>query len=228
MNVQRFLYFIDGISTWVGKAAAWLIIALMTVVCIEVFKRYILNAPTAWIFDADNMMYGTLFMLCGAYTLAQNAHVRGDFLYSSMRPRMQAGLDLALYVIFFVPGIAALIYAGYDYAAISWRIAEHSNVTANGPPVYHFKTVIPIAGALVLLQGVAEIVRCVVCLKTGAWPSRLKDVSEIDVVEEQLAQSEHVDDADRQAAIARAAQIEEAARQRGLGGSVGGAGDNKI
>ena len=103
MTVQRFLHAIDGISTWVGKAASWLIIALMTVVCIEVFKRYILNAPTAWIFDADNMLYGTLFMLCGAYTLAQNAHVRGDFLYSSMRPRMQAGLDLALYLSFSSP-----------------------------------------------------------------------------------------------------------------------------
>src|ERR1700726_1096251 len=150
MNVQSFLRTIDGISTWVGKAAAWLIIGLMTLVCVEVFKRYILNAPTAWIFDADNMMYGTLFMLCGAYTLAQNAHVRGGFLYSSMRPRMQAGLDLALYVIFFVPGIAAPIYAGYDDPAISWRIAEHSNVTAEGPPVYQFKTIIPIAGVLVM------------------------------------------------------------------------------
>ena len=117
MNVQNVLHTIDGISTWVGKAAAWLIILLMTVVCVEVFKRYILNAPTAWIFDADNMMYGSLFMLCGAYTLAQNAHVRGDFLYSSMRPRTQAGLDLVLYIVFFIPGIAALIYAGADYAA---------------------------------------------------------------------------------------------------------------
>ena len=131
----------------------------MSVVCIEVFKRYIMNMPTAWIFDLDNMMYGTLFMLCGAYTLAQNAHVRGDFLYSSMRPRTQAALDLVLYVVFFIPGIAALIYAGADYASDSWRIAEHSNVTSNGPPVYHFKTVIPIAGALVMLQGVAEIIR---------------------------------------------------------------------
>jgi hypothetical protein len=145
-----------------------------------------------------------------------------------MRPRTQALLDLVLYFVFFFPGIGALLYAGCEYAGDSWRIAEHSNVTADGPPVYHFKTVIPIAGALVLLQGFAEVVRCIVCLRTGAWPSRLKDVSEIDVVEEQLVQSEHVDDADRQAAIARAAQIEEAARQRGLGGSVGGAGDNKI
>src|SRR6267154_6482795 len=126
MTVQRFLHGIDEISTWAGKAAAWLIIVLMGVVCIEVFKRYIMNMPTAWIFDANNMLYGTTFMLCGAYTLAQNAHVRGDFLYSSMRPRMQAALGIVLYVVFFVPGIAALIYAGYDYAGDSWRIAEHS------------------------------------------------------------------------------------------------------
>jgi hypothetical protein len=129
-------------------------------------------------------------MLCGAYALAQNAHVRGDFLYSSMRPRLQAALDLVLYVTFFFPGIAALIYAGADYAADSWRIAEHSNVTADGPPVYHFKTVIPVAGALVMLQGVAEILRCVACLKTGEWQARLADVAEIDVIGEQLAHSE--------------------------------------
>ena len=217
MNVQRFLYFIDGISTWVGKAAAWLIILLTAVVCVEVFKRYIMNMPTAWIFDADNIMYGTLFMLCGAYTLAQNAHVRGDFLYSSMRPRLQAGLDLALYVVFFLPGIAALIYAGADYAGDSWRIGEHS-VTANGPPIYHFKTVIPIAGALVMLQGIAEVVRCVVCLQTGKWPSRLHDVAEIDVIEEQLAHSEYVDEESRKIAIERAHEIDETARQRGMGG----------
>ena len=217
MSAQRFLFTIDAISTWVGKAAAWLIIGLMTLVCVEVFKRYILNAPTAWIFDADNMFYGTLFMLCGAYTLAQNAHVRGDFLYSSMRPRVQAGLDLALYIVFFIPGIAALIYAGYDYATDSWRIAEHSNVTANGPPVYHFKSVIPIAGGLVMLQGVAEIARCVMCLRTGAWPARLHDVAEIDVVEEQLAHSEYVDDESRKIAIERAHEIDETARQRGMG-----------
>src|SRR6476620_632457 len=162
MVVQRFLYAIDGISTWVGKLAAWLIVALMTVVCIEVFKRYIMNAPTAWIFDADNMLYGSLFMLAGAYTLAQNAHVRGDFLYSSMKPRTQAFLDLVLYIVFFIPGIAALIYAGWSYAADSWRILEHSTVTANGPPVYQFKTVIPIAGCMVILQGIAEIVRAAV------------------------------------------------------------------
>jgi TRAP-type mannitol/chloroaromatic compound transport system permease small subunit len=220
MSVQRFLHTIDGISTWAGKAAAWLIIALMSIVCVEVFKRYIMNMPTAWIFDADNMLYGTTFMLCGAYTLAQNAHVRGDFLYSSMRPRMQASLDIVLYAVFFIPGIAALIYAGYDYAALSWQINEHSNVTAEGPPVYHFKSVIPIAGALIMLQGIAEIVRCVVCLRTGEWPSRLKDAAEIDVIEQQLAHSEYVDEESRRIAIENAQQIDEAARQRGMGGDL--------
>ena len=220
MHVQKLLHTIDGISTWVGKTAAWLIIVLMLVVCVEVFKRYIMNMPTAWIFDLDNMLYGTLFMLCGAYTLAQNAHVRGDFLYSSMRPRMQAGLDLVLYFVFFIPGIAALIYAGYTFAADSWAINEHSNVTANGPPVYQFKAMIPLAGALVMLQGVAEIARCVVCLQTGEWPSRLKDVAEIDVVEEQLANSQYVDEDSRKVAIERAHQIDESARQRGMGGDL--------
>src|SRR6201994_48094 len=155
MNVQRVLYTIDGISTWFGKAAAWLILILMTVVCVEVVKRYLLNAPTAWIFDLDNMLYGTLFMLCGAYTLAQKAHVRGDFLYSSMRPRMQASLDLVLYIVFFIPGIAALIYSGYVFAEESWHINEHSTVTAEGPPVWRFKMMIPVAGVLVMIQGVA-------------------------------------------------------------------------
>jgi TRAP-type mannitol/chloroaromatic compound transport system permease small subunit len=220
MNVQSFLHTIDGISTWVGKVFAWLIVVLMTVVCVEVFKRYILNAPTAWIFDLDNMLYGTLFMMCGAYTLAQNAHVRGDFLYSSMRPRMQAGLDIVLYVVFFIPGIAALIYSGYVFAGESWTIGEHSTVTANGPPVYQFKAMIPLAGAMVMLQGFAEIVRCAVCLKTGEWPSRLHDVAEIDVIEEQLAHSEYVDEESRKIAIEHAKDIDEIARQRGMGGDL--------
>ena len=214
MNVQRFLRISDSISDWSGKVFAWLICVLMLVVSIEVFKRYILNAPTSWIFDLDAMLYGTLFMMCGAYTLAQNGHVRGDFLYVNMKPRTQAWFDLVLYVVFFLPGIVALIYAGYYYAADSWRIAEHSNVTADGPPVYQFKTVIPIAGALVLFQGFAEIVRCVICLKTGEWPDRLKDVEEIDVVGEQLAHSEYVDEESRRQAMTQAHAIEEAAHQR--------------
>jgi len=214
MKIQRTLLIADHISTWAGKTVAWLIMVLMSVVCIEVFKRYILNAPTAYIFDVTNMLYGTLFMMAGAYTLAQDAHVRGDFLYGSMKPRMQATLDLILYIVFFLPGMMALIYAGYDYAAISWRIDEHSNVTSNGPPVYPFKTVIPIAGVLVLIQGLAAIVRCVVCLKSGEWPPRLKDAEEIDVIEQQLAGSTLVDDESKRIAIEGAKDIDEAAHQR--------------
>jgi TRAP-type mannitol/chloroaromatic compound transport system permease small subunit len=214
MNAERVLRAIDRVSSWSGKVFAWLIVALSLVVSVEVFKRYILNAPTAWIFDFNNMLYGTLFMMCGAYTLAQGGHVRADFVYGRLSPRRQAALDLALYALFFVPGILALIYAGYDYAAISWRIREHSTVTAEGPPIYHFKSVIPLAGALVMLQGLAEIARCVVCLRTGAWPARLEDVEEIDVVGEQLAHSEFVDEESRRAAIASAHAIEEAARHR--------------
>jgi TRAP-type mannitol/chloroaromatic compound transport system permease small subunit len=189
----------------------------MLVVCVEVVKRYAFNAPTAWIFDATTMIYGTLFMLSGAYTLARDGHVRGDFLYGSMRPRTQAALDLALYLIFFIPGIAALVYAGWDFALTSWAIREHSSITAEGPTIYQFKTVIPIAGALVMFQGMAEILRCVVCLKTGKWPGRLRDAEEIDVVAEQLAHSELVDDEARQLAIKQARIIDEDARKRKKG-----------
>jgi len=214
MNAQRLVQAIDRVSYWSGKAFAWLIVALTFVVSIEVFKRYILNAPTAWMFDLNNMLYGTLFMMTGAYTLAAAGHVRADFVYIYLRPRAQAALDLALYFLFFIPGILGLIYAGYDYAALSWRIGEHSTVTAEGPPIYHFKSVIPIAGALVMLQGLAEIVRCVECLRTGVWPERPRDVEEIDVVDTQLAQSEFVDEESRRAAVASAHAIEEAARHR--------------
>jgi TRAP-type mannitol/chloroaromatic compound transport system permease small subunit len=209
-----FIRVVDQISYWAGKAFAWLIVALTFVVSIEVFKRYILNAPTAWIFDFNNMLYGTLFMMCGAYTLALAGHVRADFVYIYMKPRGQASLDLILYFLFFIPGILGLIYAGYDFAAISWRIGEHSTVTAEGPPVYHFKSVIPLAGLLVMLQGLAEIARCVVCIRTGAWPARLEDVEEIDVIETQLSQSAYVDEESRRQAMAGAHAIDEAARHR--------------
>jgi TRAP-type mannitol/chloroaromatic compound transport system permease small subunit len=214
MNGQRFLQAIDQISYWSGQAFSWLIVAATLVISTEVFKRYILNAPTAWIFDLNNMLYGTLFMMCGAYTLAQGGHVRADFVYGRLSPRRQAALDLALYFLFFLPGILALIYAGYGYAEESWRIGEHSTVTAEGPPIYHFKSVIPIAGALVMFQGVAEIVRCVLCLRTGAWPARLEDVEEIDVIETQLSHSEFVDEESRLAAVESAHAIDEAARHR--------------
>jgi TRAP-type mannitol/chloroaromatic compound transport system permease small subunit len=216
MSARQLVRATDLISYWSGKVFAWLILALTFVVSIEVFKRYILNAPTAWIFDFNSMLYGTLFMMCGAYTLAAAGHVRADFVYSYMRPRAQASLDLSLYLLFFIPGILGLIYAGYDYAALSWRIGEHSTVTAEGPPVYHFKTVIPVAGTLVMLQGLAEIVRCIECLRTGAWPARLEDVEEIDVIDTQLAKSEYVDEESRRVALEGAHAIEEAARHRSV------------
>ena len=212
----RVLHAADRLSTWVGKAAAWLIVTLMVVVCVEVVKRYALNAPTAWIYDLNNMQYGTLFMLCGAYALAQDGHVRGDFLYGSMKPRTQASLDLVLFIVFFLPGVCALTVAGWDYFHDSLAMREQT-FNATPLPLYPFKLVIPIAGTIVLLQGLAEIVRCVVCLRTGEWTPRPKDVEEMDVVEEQLASSEYVDDAARQDAIARAHAIDEAARQRGAG-----------
>src|SRR5712671_2647327 len=214
MKSRTVIRAIDQVSYWSGKTFAWLIVALTFMVSVEVFKRYNLNAPTAWIFDFNNMLYGTLFMMCGGYTLAQGGHVRADFVYSYLRPRTQAALDLALYFLFFTPGILGLIYAGYDYASLSWRIGEHSTITAEGPPVYHFKSVIPIAGSLVMLQGVAEIVRCIVCLRTGEWPSRLSDVEEIDVIDTQLSKSEYVDEESRRAAMDSAKSIDEAARHR--------------
>jgi TRAP-type mannitol/chloroaromatic compound transport system permease small subunit len=200
MNVQKFLNTVDQASTWIGKAAAWLIVALMLMVCIEVFKRYILNMPTGWIFDASNMMYGTLFMMAGAYTLAQNGHVRGDFLYGSMKPRRQAALDLLLYFVFFLPGIMALTWAGWTYFQESLSMRE-TTFNATPIPLYPFKLIIPLAGATVLAQGIAEIIRCIVCLKTGEWPARLKDAEEADVVAQQLAGSEYVDEESRQLAI---------------------------
>jgi len=200
MNVQRLLHTADQISTWVGKAFAWLIVVLMLLVCAEVFKRYALNAPTAWIFDANNMLYGTLFMMGGAYTLAHDGHVRGDFFYGSLKPRTQASLDLVLYFIFFLPGIAALTWAGWTYFQDSLAIHEHT-FNADPIPLYPFKFVIPVAGAIVLMQGLAEMLRCVVCIRTGVWTPRLKDAEESDVVAQQLAGSEFVDEEAKRLAI---------------------------
>ena len=216
METQRLLHVADRLSTWVGKAFAWLIVSLMLVVCAEVFKRYALNAPTAWIYDVNNMMYGTLFMMCGAYTLSQDGHVRGDFLYGSMKPRTQAMLDLVLYIVFFLPGIGALTWAGWDYFNDSFAMRE-TTFNATPLPIYPFKFVIPVAGIIVMLQGIAEIVRCVVCLRTGEWTPRLKDAEEMDVVEQQLASSTYVDEDARRDAMERAKHIDEAARQRGAG-----------
>jgi len=192
--MQKLLLFIDKLSTWVGQAFSWFIVGLTLLISWEVFSRYALDQPHAWAFDAMIMMYGTLFMMAGAYTLAKNGHVRGDVLYGFFPPRLQAGLDLTLYLLFFVPGVVAFVWAGYTYAAQSWAINEHSNITSDGPPIYWFKTVIPVAGAFLLVQGIVEILRCVICLKQGDWPSREEDVQEVDV--DKLKQMVHVKDED--------------------------------
>ena len=192
--MQNLLLFVDSVSTWVGKAFSWLIVALTLLISWEVFSRYALDHPHAWAFDVMIMLYGTLFMMAGAYTLSKNGHVRGDVLYGFFPPRLQAGLDLSLYILFFIPGVVAFVWAGYNYAAESWVINEHSNITADGPPIYPFKTIIPIAGAFILVQGVVEIIRCVICLRQGDWPSRQEDVQEVDV--DKLKDMVHVKDED--------------------------------
>ena len=207
--MQKLLLFVDRVSTWVGHAFSWLIVVLTLQVTWEVFSRYALDAPHAWAFDVMAMLYGTLFMMAGAYTLAANGHVRGDVLYGFFTPRVQASIDLTLYILFFILGVVALVWAGYYYAADSWRIDEHSNVTADGPPIYPFKTVIPLAGAMLLVQGVVEIIRCVICLKQGEWPSRSQDVAEVDV--EKLKEMVHVEARDERAA-AGARALREPAR----------------
>jgi len=194
--MQKILLFIDKLSTWIGQVFSFCIVVLTLHVSWEVFSRYALDAPRAWAFDFMIMMYGTLFMMAGAYTLSKNSHVRGDVLYGFFSPRTQATIDLTLYIVFFIPGVFALTYAGYYYAADSWRINEHSNITSEGPPYYPFKTVIPLAGAILLAQGIVEIIRCIICLRQGEWPSRQVDVEEVDV--EKLKEELHVKDEDIQ------------------------------
>lgn len=205
--MQRLLLSVDRISTFVGQAFSWLIVALTFLITYEIFSRYVLDAPHAYAFDVMLQMYGTMFMMAGAYTLSKNGHVRGDVLYGFFPPRLQAGLDLLLYIVFFLPGVCALCWAGYTYAAESWAIREYSSITSSGPPVYPFKTVIPVAGAILLLQGIVEMIRCVICLQRGRWPSRQQDVEEVDV--EKLKEMVHVTDED----IARADPVATAGKK---------------
>src|SRR5690606_3100662 len=179
--MQKILVFIDRFNTWIGQLFGWLVLALTLFVSFEVFSRYVLSNPHAWAFDMMNMLYGGLFMMAGAYTLSTNVHVRGDVLYGFFPPRSHAALDLILYILFFIPGVVAMFWAGYYFAAESWAITEHSNITANGPPIYPFKAIIPLAGFCLLLQSFVEMVYCVRCLRDGKWPSRDKDVEEVDV-----------------------------------------------
>ncbi|TRZ99838.1 MAG: TRAP transporter small permease subunit [Deltaproteobacteria bacterium] len=187
--MERVLFFIDHLSQWTGKAFAWSMLILTFATSYEVFVRYVIRNPTAWAFDLSYIMYGTMFMMAGAYALSQKAHVRGDFIYRLWPPRVQAGIDLVLYFLFFFPGMIALVYAGYVYAAESWAYRPYGvdglvgEVSINSPvgvPVSPLKTILPVAAFLLVLQGIAETIRCIQCLRTGAWPQRLKDVEELE------------------------------------------------
>jgi TRAP-type mannitol/chloroaromatic compound transport system permease small subunit len=191
--MQKTLWAVDRFSTFVGQACAWVVVLLTLLITAEVFSRYALNRPHAWVLDAQIMLYGTLFMMAGAYTLAKNGHVRGDVLYGFFRPRTQAAIDLVLYIAFFLPGVVAMTWAGWSFANEALAIREQT-FNADPIPVYPFKFVIPVAGAVLLLQGLVEIVRCVICLRDGAWAPREEDVEEVDV--DKLKEMVHVKDED--------------------------------
>ena len=181
-RLQRLLIPVDRISTFVGQFFAWSILLLTFAVSYEVFSRYVLGRPTDWAFDASYILYGTLFIMAGAYAMCRNAHVRGDFLYRAWSERNQARMDLLLYFLFFFPGIIAFMYAGYGFAAQSWVTHEHSAYSPDGPPIYHYKTLIPVTGVFLFLQGIVEVVRCLICINSGKWPNRLHDVEELEKV----------------------------------------------
>ena len=195
-NLTRVLHFIDSLSAWMGRAFAWCIVVLTFSTCYEVFVRYVLNAPTVWAFDMSVQMYGALFMMAGAYALSQDAHVRGDVVYRLLSPKNQAKIDLVLYIIFLMPGAVAMIFYGGGYAADAWRYEEVSWSSPARIQIYFFKTLIPVSGVLILLQGIAEATRCVICIRKGVWPKRLSDVQETETMmkhekedEEQLRSS---------------------------------------
>jgi TRAP-type mannitol/chloroaromatic compound transport system permease small subunit len=190
--MTRFLFFVDALSAWVGKAFGWLILVLTLGVSYEVFVRYVLRAPTTWAFDFAYITYGALFLMAGAYTLSRNGHVRADVLYRFWRPRTQASMDLILYIFFFLPGVAAFIYSGWNYAQFSIRFLEVSIFSPAGIPVFPLKALIPVTGVLLLLQGISEIIRCISCIRQGEWPQRLHDVEETEsmIIREQQLQRE--------------------------------------
>lgn len=174
------MLFVDKASTLAGHVFSWAILGLTFLISWEVFSRYALNTPHAWVLDAQIMLYGIMFMMAGAYTLSRNGHVRGDVLYRLLPLRVQAAIELVLYLIFFFPGFGALLVYGLPYALTSWNIQEVSIYSPTGTPLYPLKALIPIGAAFMLLQGIAESIRCIICLREGAWPQRLHDVEEME------------------------------------------------
>jgi len=191
--MQKVLLAVDRLSTRLGQLFAWAIVLLTVAISLEVFSRYVLGKPHGWMLDAQIMMYGVLFMMAGGYTLAKNGHVRGDVLYGFFRLRTQASLDLTLYIIFFLPGVFAMTWAGWFYFTDSLAIREQT-FNADPIPLYPFKFFIPFAGAVLLLQGLVEIARCIICIREGQWSSREQDVEEVDV--DKLKAMVHVKDED--------------------------------
>ena len=185
--LQKFLLTIDRFSMAVGHAFAWCILILTLGTSYEVFMRYVLNDPTSWAFDMSYIMYGGLFLMSGAYALSRDAHVRGDVLFRLLRPRVQATIELILYFIFFYPGVTALIIAGYGYAHDSFGYKEVSVNSPVGVPIWQLKALIPIAGIVLFIQGIAQVIRCILCIRQGYWPRKLHDVEEL----ESVLQHEH-------------------------------------
>ncbi|KGD86543.1 MULTISPECIES: TRAP transporter small permease subunit [Rhizobium/Agrobacterium group] len=180
--MRAFIRFADATSAWFGKAFAWLIVLMTFGTSYEVFVRYIVGRPTPWALDVSFIMYGTLFMMGGAYTLSRGGHVRGDFLYRLWKPRTQAIVDLILYFLFFFPGITALIFSGWKYASRSWSYGEVSVNSPAGIPIYQFKTVMVAAGLLLFIQGIAQVLRCIHCIRTGDWMPAADDVEETEIL----------------------------------------------
>lgn len=173
-----YIRFADRLSAWFGKTFGWLIILMTFGMAYEVLVRYAFNRPTPWALDLSFIMYGTIFMMGGAYTLSRNGHVRGDFVYRTWRPQTQALVDLVLYILFFFPGILALVFTGWKYASRSWGYGEVSVNSPAGIPIYQFKAVIVAAGLLLLIQGLAQVFRCIICMRTGVWVPADEDVEE--------------------------------------------------
>ncbi|NNG03482.1 MAG: TRAP transporter small permease subunit [Inquilinus sp.] len=178
----RYIHFADRLSAWFGKAFAWSIMVMTLGVGYEVFVRYVLNAPTSWALDISYIMYGTMFMMAGAYTLSRDGHVRGDFLYRLWQPRTQAKVELVLYILFFFPGVTALVLSGWKYAARSWGYGEVSVNSPAGIPIFQFKTVIVAAGILLFIQGIAQVFRCILCIREGKWTRAVEDIEETEVL----------------------------------------------
>jgi TRAP-type mannitol/chloroaromatic compound transport system permease small subunit len=173
---------IDSLNKSIGHAFSWCVLVLMASTCFEVFMRYVLNSPTVWAFDMSYMLYGALFMMSGAYALSRGSHVRGDFIYRRWTPRTQARLDLLLYILFFFPGVFAMVYTGWQYGYTSAVLLESSVNSPAGVPVWPLKLVIFVTGVTLALGGLAEVMRCIVCIREGKWPVREGDVEELEVI----------------------------------------------